>query len=146
MADEGLKRTMKYFIHLRKEQQKQQQQVKQQHRQKEVQVKKVNIPLELIVTKREQRMCMNIMIIMRRKGRDYKMNFQHGMNLRRNVYDYVSEEEAYTRQCVDLNLNEGRIALLKLARENGFYDELAHQCPYIYKSIKKIYKKLILLN
>ena len=39
------------------------------HRQKEVQVKKVNIPLELIVINREQRMCMNIMIIMRRQGR-----------------------------------------------------------------------------
>ena len=59
--------------------------------------------------------------------------FQTNMNLRRNVYDYVSEEEAYTRMCVDRNFQEGRYALQMLALDNGFYDELAHQCPYIYK-------------
>ena len=63
----------KKMIRLRKEQQ---QQVKQQHRQKEVQVKKVNIPLELIVINREQRMCMNIMIIMRRQGRILQGRFK----------------------------------------------------------------------
>ena len=34
-------------------------------------------------------------------------------------------------------MNEGNTALRKLARENGFHDELAHQCPYIYKATNK---------
>jgi hypothetical protein len=34
-------------------------------------------------------------------------------------------------------LNEGRYALKQLADDNGFFNELAHQCPYIYKATNK---------
>jgi hypothetical protein len=64
-------------------------------------------------------------------------NFPRAMDLRINMYDYVSEEEAYTRVCVYQNFQEGFGALKQLARENGFFNELAHQCPYVYKATNK---------
>eukprot|EP00943_MAST-04B_sp_MAST-4B-sp1_P007327 g7327.t1 len=66
--------------------------------------------------------------------------FENNMNLRRYVYDYASEEEAYTRQCVDENFQEGRTALTKVAKDNGFSNEIAHHCPYIYKASDKFRK------
>ena len=42
--------------------------------------------------------------------------------------------------CVDFNFQEGYTALKQLAHDNGFFNELAHQCPYMCKASNKFAK------